>query len=341
MQTSGVSRRENADVYLLFEIPIELPPRHCELGPLAGSMRWFVFGLRRRLLMLDRQRAIMCCHFPVVLSRDRIGSRFSPLFEHSSTFNQISGAGHWIPLSATPPSYVGWPFVFRPTGAVQIGVLNRRLPGPSGHRRQPKPAHLREARPAMLSVNQADQRPHDRTPLLAHLRPIYGVPISGGFLQPGKMASSAPPDVSRSGPDEAASRSRDRRDGAGVNSRAAIRSAHLTIFWRCDLAPFSSRTTPERGSGNEPSTVLAEDSVSQGSGNADSQRKGWSSGWSGARRPYPRDSGTAHPASWRASASYRPLRAVWAVCAWALRGCARSPDPSARQHSAPPKGISR
>ena len=29
-QTSGVSRRENADVYLLFEIPIEMSPRHCE-----------------------------------------------------------------------------------------------------------------------------------------------------------------------------------------------------------------------------------------------------------------------------------------------------------------------
>ena len=39
----------------------------------------------------------------------------------------------------------------------------------------------------------------------------------------------------------------------------------------------------------------------------------------------PRDSGCvrAHPPSWRASASYRPLRAVWAVCAWALRGFER------------------
>ena len=65
----------------------------------------------------------------------------------------------------------------------------------------------------------------------------------------------------------------------------------------------------------------------------------WSSGW---RRPRPSRSGCdsgcvhAHPASRRASASYRPLRAVWAVCAWALRGCARSPDPfSARTSSAP------
>ena len=30
MQTSGVSRRENAAVYLLFEIRIEMSPRHCE-----------------------------------------------------------------------------------------------------------------------------------------------------------------------------------------------------------------------------------------------------------------------------------------------------------------------
>jgi hypothetical protein len=29
-QTSGVSRRENVDVYLLFEIRIEIPFRHCE-----------------------------------------------------------------------------------------------------------------------------------------------------------------------------------------------------------------------------------------------------------------------------------------------------------------------
>jgi hypothetical protein len=28
-QTSGVSRRENVDVYLLFEIRIEIPFRHC------------------------------------------------------------------------------------------------------------------------------------------------------------------------------------------------------------------------------------------------------------------------------------------------------------------------
>ena len=43
------------------------------------------------------------------------------------------------------------------------------------------------------------------------------------------------------------------------------------------------------------------------------------------RLPVPRNSGCvrAHPPSWRASASYRPLRAVWAVCAWALRGFER------------------
>ena len=111
--------------------------------------------------------------------------------------------------------------------------------------------------------------------------------------------------------------------------RRATTSVHLTDFWHCGGPSFSFRTGPERRSGNEPSTVLAEDCASQGSGNADSQRNGWSSGGSGARRPSPGDSGcvTAHPASWRASASYRPLRAVWAVCAWALRGCARSPDP--------------
>src|SRR3984885_9364962 len=61
--------------------------------------------------------------------------------------------------------------------------------------------------------------------------------------------------------------------------------------------------------------VLAKDAVSQGSGNADSQRKVRSSGWGGQTGLYPRDFGCvdAHPASWRASASYRPLRAVWAI----------------------------
>jgi hypothetical protein len=74
--------------------------------------------------------------------------------------------------------------------------------------------------------------------------------------------------------------------------------------------------------GNEPSMVLAEDLPSKGSGNADSQQDVRSSGWSG--QGCPRDFGCfrAHPPSWRA-ASYRPLRAVWAVCAWALRGFER------------------
>ena len=119
------------------------------------------------------------------------------------------------------------------------------------------------------------------------------------------------------------------------------RSAHLTNFWHCGGLYFSFRTGTERGPGNEPSTVLAEDCASQGSGNADSQRNVRSSGGSGACRASPGDSGcvTAHPASWRASASYRPLRAVWAVCAWALRGCARSPDPFSASKQRPPKGT--
>jgi len=125
---------------------------------------------------------------------------------------------------------------------------------------------------------------------------------------------------------------------------ASIRSANLTIFWRCDHPRFSFRRGLSARSGNEPSTVLAENALSTGSGNADSQRKIRSSGWSGRCRPSRRDSGCVlvHPASWRASASYRPLRAVWAVCAWALRGCARSPDPfSASRAAHPAKGMPR
>ncbi len=128
-----------------------------------------------------------------------------------------------------------------------------------------------------------------------------------------------------------------------VSSRGGDRerSSILTIFWRCGDRHFSSRKPPERLSGNEPSTVLAEDSSLQlGSGNADSQRKVWSSGWSGRGRPYPCDSGCvpAHPPYWRAAASYRPLRAVWAVCAWALRGSRELIRPfSAHKNGAPPK----
>jgi len=116
------------------------------------------------------------------------------------------------------------------------------------------------------------------------------------------------------------------------------RSPRLTSFWHCGPRPFSFRTTPGRGPGNHPSTVLTEDSaVPPRVWHADSQREGWSSGWSGQGCPF--DFGcvaACHPASRRASASYLPLRADWAACAWALRGCARSPDPSAPTVSGAP-----
>jgi hypothetical protein len=132
--------------------------------------------------------------------------------------------------------------------------------------------------------------------------------------------------------------SRRRGANARLQGRMAfqIRSAHLTIFWRCDHPPFSFRTGRKRADGNEPSMVLAKDALSKGSGNADSQPNVRSSGWGGQCRLSRSCSGCvlAHPASWRASASYRPLRAVWADCAWALRGCARSPDPLSARSSA-------
>src|SRR6185437_1741410 len=130
-------------------------------------------------------------------------------------------------------------------------------------------------------------------------------------------------------------------------SRPAVgeeeRSPILTIFWHCGHTAFSSRTTAGRrfrqrtvnGFGRRFRGL-------EGSGNADSQAFGWSSGRGDDARAC--DSGCcepAHPASWRASPSYRPLRAVWAVCAWALRGCARTPKPfSAHGCSATyPKGT--
>jgi hypothetical protein len=113
----------------------------------------------------------------------------------------------------------------------------------------------------------------------------------------------------------------------GLARFPAHRSAPLTIFWHCDPTAFSSRTASRR--------VVRQRTFNgfdrgfgrlQGSGNADSQRKVRSSGWSGFRRPCASGCVRAHPSYW-ASASYRPLRAVWAVCAWALRGCARTPKP--------------
>ena len=50
---------------------------------------------------------------------------------------------------------------------------------------------------------------------------------------------------------------------------ASIRSANLTIFWRCDHPRFSFRRRRSARFGNEPSTVLAENALSKGSGNGD------------------------------------------------------------------------
>jgi hypothetical protein len=149
----------------------------------------------------------------------------------------------------------------------------------------------------------------------------FAEPVIGRRLAPTRWLAIDDEEVSpaSSPPTRAPSR--------GVASET--RSAHLTIFWRCGLSQFSSRTGAEAAVGNEPSMVLAEDRASKGSGNADSQRNAWSSREIGRYCRCLRDSGCvpAHPASLRASASYLPLRAVWAVCAWALRGCARSSDP--------------
>ena len=106
------------------------------------------------------------------------------------------------------------------------------------------------------------------------------------------------------------------------------RSPLLTIFWHCGPSAFSSRTTPRRAPWQRTVNGFGRGFWRlTGSGNADSQRKGWGSGWSGRCRPCDSGCDAADPPSWRASASYRPLRAVWAVCAWALRGCARTPKP--------------
>ena len=109
-----------------------------------------------------------------------------------------------------------------------------------------------------------------------------------------------------------------------------LRSARLTIFWHCGHSRFSSKTAAKRASrqrtvngfrrgfpcltrDRQRWTPVLRPIARQmsGSGNADSQRKVRSSGWSGRCRPCASGCVHAHPAYW-ASASYRPLRAVWA-----------------------------
>ena len=130
--------------------------------------------------------------------------------------------------------------------------------------------------------------------------------------------------------------------GAGT-----IRSTFLTIFWHCGCWRFSFRNIAEGASAaSNRQWFWLKDSRFKGSGNADLRRKLRSSGQGGQRRCFPGDSGclAAHPASRRA-ASYRPLRAVWAVCAWALRGLQttqpRNPSALNQVKRSDPKGISR
>jgi hypothetical protein len=93
----------------------------------------------------------------------------------------------------------------------------------------------------------------------------------------------------------------------------ALRSALLTIFWHCGHSPFSFRTRSARAPRQRTVNGFARGFLRlTGSGNADSQRKVRSSGWSGCSRPCASGCVHVHPAYWRASASYRPLRAVWA-----------------------------
>jgi hypothetical protein len=112
-------------------------------------------------------------------------------------------------------------------------------------------------------------------------------------------------------------------------------SACLTIFWHCGSPHLLFRRARASAPGNQPSTVLAEDDAFIGSGNADSQSNVRNSRASGRCRRSRSDSGCAahRPASLRASASYQPLRAVWAFCAWALRG--------SREINRPPSALQR
>jgi hypothetical protein len=122
---------------------------------------------------------------------------------------------------------------------------------------------------------------------------------------------------------------------AGDDGPGSTRSSVLTIFWHCGFTHFSSRTGLGAMARQQTVNGFGRESGSKGSGNADSQRKLRSSGWNGRCRPHPGDSGcvAAHPA-YRRAASYLPLRAGWAVCAWALRGCIEITRPFRAQTAA-------
>jgi hypothetical protein len=124
--------------------------------------------------------------------------------------------------------------------------------------------------------------------------------------------------------------SKTRADHVAVASRRArskLRSAQLTIFWHCGPTSFSSRTAPWRAFRQRTVNGFGRAFWrSRGSGSADSRRNGRSSGRGGLRRACsPRRDHVPPP--WRASASYRPLRAVWAFAPGHSGVCARTPKP--------------
>jgi hypothetical protein len=165
------------------------------------------------------------------------------------------------------------------------------------------------------------------SPKLSSMSPVHTRRGRAEELSPRVRLAESP-----SHPDRASAMRSDLSPQRGARVRSTDRSAHLPLFWRCGTLHFSFRRIGEAASATIRQGFWPRIGLPQGSGNADSQLKVRSSGGSGRGRSFPGDSGCvrANPASWRASASYLPLRAVWAVGAWALRGCARSKDPFLR-----------
>ena len=196
------------------------------------SMRRFMLRLRRCFQMFDRQRTVVRGHFPVVLSRYWIGSPFGPLVEHAGSLNQILGTGHGTPLMQMLASYVGRPTVSYPASPVQIGVLNRFRPtGPSSRRREPEPAHLHQARPAIAAVSS-----FINVHMVA-LRCLIVSAILRGDRFPALFAGSGKWLRRRRRVFRGRARMKPLHEtGTGIG---IIRSSILTIFWRCGLRYFS------------------------------------------------------------------------------------------------------
>lgn len=87
-------------------------------------------------------------------------------------------------------------------------------------RREMRLAHLHQAGPAILAIDQAENRPHDRTPLFDQHRSGWQASVSGSLRRPPKWFLGSPKMVSSGMPRDQAGVGGSKRPGHGDNGRA-------------------------------------------------------------------------------------------------------------------------